>query len=84
MILYSKSVRAIGEDLQISAEKAQEGYDSIMSAFPTLAKWIKDTQELATKQGYIDGYYGRRRRLPDLLLPDFEVIVPNPPIEHVE
>lgn len=83
-ILYSKSVRAIGEDLHISAEKAQEVYDSIMSAFPTLAKWIKDTQELATKQGYIDGYYGRRRRLPDLLLPDFEVIVPNPPNEHVE
>lgn len=84
LILYSKSVRAIGEDLHISAEKAQEVYDSIMSAFPTLAKWIKDTQELATKQGYIDGYYGRRRRLPDLLLPDFEVIVPNPPNEHVE
>ena len=43
-----------------------------MKAFPTMAKWIKDSQAKARKQGYIDGFYGRRRRLPDLLLDDYE------------
>lgn len=72
-ILYSKSVKAIGEDLHVSTEKAQEIYDSVMKAFPTMAKWIDDTQEQAKKCGYVDGFYGRRRRLPDLLLPRFNV-----------
>ena len=38
-----------------------------------MAKWIDDTQEQAKKCGYVDGFYGRRRRLPDLLLPRFNV-----------
>ena len=71
-ILYSKSVRAIGEDLHVTPEKAQEIYDSVMKAFPTMANWIHESQEKAKRQGYIDGYYGRRRRLPDLLLDDYE------------
>lgn len=72
LILYSKSVRAIGEDLHVTTEKAQEIYDSVMKAFPTMANWIHESQEKAKRQGYIDGYYGRRRRLPELLLDDYE------------
>ena len=55
LCLYSKGVKSIGEDLHIPTEKAQEVYDAVMSAFPTLAGWIKSTQEQAKKNNYVDG-----------------------------
>lgn len=72
LCLYSKGVKSIGEDLHISTDKAQEVYDAVMKAFPDLAKWIKATQEQAKKDNYVDGMFGRRRRLPDLSLPPYE------------
>jgi DNA polymerase I-like protein with 3'-5' exonuclease and polymerase domains len=72
LILYSKGVKAIGEDLHVTTEKAQEIYDSVMKAFPEMHKWLQDVQTFAKKNGYIDGFYGRRRRLPELLLDDYE------------
>ena len=70
--LYSKGVQSISEDLKISKERAQEVYDAVMKAFPTLAQWIKDTEAFGLKHHYVDGLYGRRRRLPDLALPKYE------------
>lgn len=72
MCLYSKGVQSISEDLKISKERAQEVYDAVMKAFPTLAQWIKDTEAFGLKYHYVDGLYGRRRRLPDLALPKYE------------
>lgn len=72
LILYSKGVKAIGEDLHVTTEKAQEIYDSVMKAFPDMHQWLQDVQNFAKKNGYIDGFYGRRRRLPELLLDDYE------------
>ena len=76
-ILYSKGIKAIGEDLHVSTEKAQEIYDSVMKAFPRMHQWLKDVQDFAKTNGYIDGFYGRRRRLPDLLLDDYEFTFGN-------
>ena len=72
LLLYSKGVKSISEDLHITIEKAQEVYDAVLKAFPQLASWIKNTQEKAQELGYVDGIYGRRRRLPDIKLPPYE------------
>ena len=71
--LYSKGVQSISEDLKISKERAQEVYDAVMKAFPTLAQWIKDTEAFGLKYHYVDGLYGRRRRLTDLALQKYEI-----------
>ena len=60
-LLYGKGVKSIGEELHIPEEKAQEVYDSVLKAFPTLAQYM----------------YGRKRRLPDLLLPKYEFEFPK-------
>ena len=73
MCLYSKGVQSISEDLKISKERAQEVYDAVMKAFPTLAQWIKNTEAFGLKYHYVDGLYGRRRRLPDLALQKYEI-----------
>lgn len=75
--LYSKSVKSIGEDLNVSMEKAQEIYDSIMTAFPTLSAWIESNIKMAYELGYTKNIYGRKRRLPELLLPDYEYKFPS-------
>ena len=72
LLLYSKGIKSISEDLHITIEKAQEVYDAILKAFPQLADWIKSTQEKAQELGYVDGMFGRRRRLPDIKLPPYE------------
>ncbi len=72
LLLYSKGVKSISEDLHITIEKAQEVYDAVLKAFPQLANWIKSAQEKAQELGYIDGMFGRRRRLPDIKLPLYE------------
>ena len=71
-LLYSKGIKSISEDLHITIEKAQEVYDAVLKAFPQLANWIKSAQEKAQELGYIDGMFGRRRRLPDIKLPPYE------------
>jgi DNA-directed DNA polymerase len=73
-ICYGKGVKAIAEDLNVSKEKAQEIKDSIMVAFPDLARYLKNVVEFGRKHGYVENFYGGRRRLPDLNLPEYEII----------
>ena len=72
-ICYGKGVKAIAEDLNVSKEKAQEIKDSIMVAFPDLARYLKNVVEFGRKHGYVENFYGGRRRLPDLNLPEYEI-----------
>ena len=70
-ILYAKQIPSIAADLNISIEAAQQVYDSIMKAFPDLKEWMDKQIHFAETHGYVEGYFGRRRRLPELLEPDF-------------
>lgn len=84
--MYSKGVKTLSEDLGYGTsdegiQKAQDIYDAVLTAYPVMAQWMKDTEEKAFKLGYVDNIFGRRRRLPELLLPkysfDFLDDVPN-------
>lgn len=71
-INYGKGVPAIGEDLGISTQKAQEIYDKVLEAFPRLKTFMNDSQEMARTKGYVSTAWGRRRHLPDMQLPPYE------------
>lgn len=73
-INYGKGVPAIGEDLGISTQKAQEIYDKVLEAFPRLKTFMNDSQEMARTKGYVSTAWGRRRHLPDMQLPPYEFI----------
>lgn len=70
--LYSKGVKAIGEDLKIPKEKAQEVYDKVMKSFPDLNRYLHDSVDMAYELGYVTTHYGSRRRLPEMLLDKYE------------
>ena len=76
-IMYSKGVKSLSEDIHCTVEKAQEIYDSVLTAYPVMASWMEQTIKNAYATGIIDNIYGRRRRLPNLLLPKFEFDIPS-------
>jgi DNA polymerase I-like protein with 3'-5' exonuclease and polymerase domains len=72
-IMYDKGVKAIAEDLHITKAKAQEVYDAVLHAFPKLKTFRQESLQHAKEYGYVTTITGRKRRLPDLLLPPYEV-----------
>ena len=53
-------------------KKAQKVYDSVMNAFPKLRQLMIDAQSTAAQKGYVETILGRRRHIPDMMLPPFE------------
>ena len=72
-IVYGKGVPAIADDLHVDIETAQEIKDSILEAFPQLAQYLQDVVEYGKQHGYVKNYFGVKRRLPDLLLPEYVI-----------
>lgn len=83
-IAYGKGVTAIAEDLHITVDKAQEVKDSVLGAFPELAQYLRDVVTFGKNYGYVKDFYGRKRRLPSMMLPEYEITVPNAPDEFTE
>lgn len=70
-IMYSKGVKAIAEDLKIAVKEAQNLFDTFFKQFPNVKTFMDETQEFARKNGYVETIWGRKRRLPDMQLPEF-------------
>ena len=66
-------VDSIAELIKGTKEEAQGLLDSFFSGFPKVKQWMDETEKFAKKNGYVEDWYGRRRRLPDMLLEPYEV-----------
>ena len=95
-LMYSKGIKTLAEDLHCSVEKSQEIYNSVLTAYPVMSQWMKDTIAKAYKNGYVDNFFGRRRRLPSSLHPGLSVkylcpskrypapaVRPLPPVQYI-
>lgn len=71
-IMYGRGAKAIAEQIGCSVKKAQDIVDQFFSAFPKVRKWMDEVMEKAHITGYVETAWGRKRRLPDLLLDEFE------------
>lgn len=76
-ILYGKGTKAIAEDLNITVDRAKEIYAAVMYAFPDLEKYERDSKQMARDLGYVTTLFGRKRRLPDIQLPRYEMHYKN-------
>ena len=70
-LLYGRGAKSVGEQINKTTEEAQEIINKFFKSFPSVKKWIDETHENAYKLGYVEDVAGRRRRLPDLLLPKY-------------
>ena len=72
MILYGRQIPSIGEQLGVSTKEAQGIYNAVLKAFPELAQFIEDSQNMARHEGYVTTAWGRRRHLTDMQLEHYE------------
>lgn len=72
-VLYGRGAASVGEQIGKSREEAQEIIDKFFKAFPKVQNWINKSIESAHKVGYVEDILGRRRRLPDIQLPKYEI-----------
>ncbi len=71
-VCYGRQIDSIAEQLGTTRNKAQEIYNKIMAAFPGLLQFMIDSQNMARELGYVDTFWGRKRRLPNMQLPYYE------------
>lgn len=71
--LYGRGVASIAEQLHKTKEEAQEIQDKVFKGFPAIPKFTKDSIEMAQNFGYVTTLWGRKRRLPDMQLPKYEI-----------
>jgi len=71
-VLYGRGEASIGEQLGCSTEKAKAIKNSVFKGFPAIKKFEQDSLDMAYDLGYVTTVCGRKRRLPDMQLPEFE------------
>jgi DNA polymerase I-like protein with 3'-5' exonuclease and polymerase domains len=72
-IMYGRGVKSIAEQIGRSTKEAQKMVDDFYDSFPNVKKWVTETETFAKEFGYVEDLWGRRRRLPDIQLPPYEV-----------
>ncbi len=71
-VLYGRGVPSIAEQLGTSVQQAQAIKDSVFTGFPAIEQFEQNSLEMAETLGYVTTLWGRKRRLPDMTLPDYE------------
>jgi len=69
--LYGRGVASIAEQLGCTEQEAQAIKDSVFMAFPAIGEFEKTSLEMGKELGYVTTVCGRKRRLPDLQLPEY-------------
>ena len=72
-IMYGRGARAIAEQIGSTVERAQEIVDDFYKSFPSVKAWMEASLTKLKERNYVEDFYGRRRRLPDISLPAYQV-----------
>ena len=72
-ISYGMTVSSLAKSIKSSVKDAQAVLDSFYDGFPAVKRWRDDTIASCHRLGYVEDWAGRRRRLPDIMLPKYEV-----------
>lgn len=70
-IMYQRGAASVAEQIGQTVEEAQDIIDKFFDGFPKVKVWVDKTISDAKKNGYVEDLWGRRRRLPDILLPKY-------------
>lgn len=71
-VLYGRGEKSIAEQLGCTEEKAKSIKASVFKGFPAIQQFEDDSKDMAAELGFVTTVCGRKRRLPDYNLPEFE------------
>ncbi len=72
-VIYGMSVFGFSEAAGIERDDARKFIDEYMQKFEGIAKYMRETKEFAKKNGYVETELGRRRYIPEINSPNFQV-----------
>ena len=71
-INYGRGAASIAEQIGCSKKEAERIKDDVFNGFPAIAEFERQSFEMAETLGYVTTLWGRKRRFPSMLLPDYE------------
>lgn len=72
-IMYGMGPASLAEAIHGTIQDAQNIIDIFFKKYPNVKKWIDQSERDARDNGYVEDLWGRRRRLPDIQLEQFEL-----------
>jgi len=72
-IIYGMSSFGFSQSAGIARGEAQNFINAYMEKFSGVASYMKETREFARTNGYVETLLGRRRNLPEINSPNFQV-----------
>lgn len=76
-IMYGMGPASLAEAIGGTVKDAQKIIDDFYKSYPKVKQWIDKTDADAKKYGYVEDFWGRRRRLPDIQLPKYNIVEKN-------
>ena len=73
MIMYGMGASSLASSINGTVKEAEKIIKDFYDGFPKVKEWIDYTHTSAAELGYVEDFWGRRRRLPDILLPPYQV-----------
>lgn len=70
-MLYGMGPNRMAKNMGCSIQEANDIISNFYTGFPAVSAWMRTTEEQAKIDGYVEDYWGRRRNLPDLQLPEY-------------
>lgn len=71
-LMYGRGEASIAEQMGVSNKEAKQIIENFFNRFPNVAQFVTDSQDDAFEFGYVETVAGRKRRLPDMQLDEYE------------
>lgn len=71
-IMYGRGPNSIADQLGVKVKEAEKIIEAFNTAFPQVKEFVDKTIEFAKEHGFVETVWGRKRRLPDMLLDEYE------------
>ena len=65
-LIYGMSAFGLAKQLGVGRNQAQDYMDKYFERYPGVLRYMEDTRQQATEQGYVETLFGRRLYLPDI------------------
>lgn len=73
MLMYGRGPASIAEQIHGTVDQAKAIINDFYSAYPQVRQWMDNTVRDAKQKGYVETLWGRRRHLPDIQLPEYDI-----------
>ena len=71
-LMYGRGEASIAEQMGVSTKEAKKVISNFFERFPKVADFVVSSQDGAWENGFVETIAGRKRRLPDMQLPEYD------------